>query len=394
MRVVAAPVVFTGQGGALRDAAVALDGDVVAAVGPRADVEDRFGPAAAIDAVILPALVNAHTHLELSHLAGAVAGGEGLAPWVRRLLALRAAAGDPGRAVADAVGALARHGVAAVGDVSNTLASVAPLRAARLAGSVFHELVGFTPQRIGADLARAGPRRDAAGDPGPLLRIAPSPHGVYSTEPATLARLLAAGPASIHLAEDPAERAFCARMEGPLAEMNRALGATGLAPFARSAVAAAAPHLRADTLCVHCVDLDDEDLAALAASGATVALCPRSNLHIGGRLPDLPRLLEAGIPLAIGSDSLASSPSLSPLGELAALARAFPRAEPARLLELAWNGAAVGAPHVGRLRPGTAPGVVAAPLDGARPSDPARWLLDRCEAPLTWIARHQPRSPA
>jgi cytosine/adenosine deaminase-related metal-dependent hydrolase len=394
MRVVAAPVVLTGVGGALHDAAVALDGDVVAAVGPRAELEARFGPAERLDAVILPALVNAHTHLELSHLAGAVAGGDGLAGWVWRLISLRAGAGDPGPAVLEAVAALARHGVAAVGDVSNTLSSVAPLRAAGVAGSVFHELLGFTPERVAADAARAGPRLAAAGDPGPLLRILPSPHGVYSTEPATLARLLAAGPASIHLAEDPAERAFCSRMQGPFAEMNRALGAVGLAPLARSAVAAAAPHLRRDTLAVHCVDLDGEDLAALAASGATVVLCPRSNLHIGGRLPDLPRLLEAGVPLAIGSDSLASSPSLSPLGELAALARAFPAVEPARLLPLAWNGAAVGAPEVGRLAPGTAPGVLAAPLDGARPSDPARWLLDRGEAPLGWLARHHRRSRA
>ncbi|HEY7724309.1 MAG TPA: amidohydrolase, partial [Anaeromyxobacteraceae bacterium] len=139
------------------------------------------------------------------------------------------------------------------------------------------------------------------------------------------------------------------------------------------------------------------DRAALRRSGATAVLCPRSNLHIGGRLPDLPALLEAGVPLAVGTDSLASSPSLSPLAELAALARAFPRVPAARLLPLAWNGACVGAPAVGRLAPGAAPGLLAAPLGGDRPLDPAAWLLESCgagERPLAWIARHRPEAAA
>ncbi len=123
----------------------------------------------------------------------------------------------------------------------------------------------------------------------------------------------------------------------------------------------------------------------------TVALCPRSNLHISGRLPDLPRLLAAGIPLAVGTDSLASSPSLSPLEELAVLRLAFPGVDASRLLALAWAGAAVGAPEVGRLAAGTAPGVLLAPLGGARPGDPFAWILDApSPASPRWLARHRP----
>jgi cytosine/adenosine deaminase-related metal-dependent hydrolase len=394
-RVVAAPYLFTGDGPPVRDGAIALEGDVVAAVGPRADVEARFGRGDRIDAVLLPALVNAHTHLELSHLHRRIPGGAGLGDWVRTLIVARAGGGpEPTAALEEAVLQLGEAGVAAVGEVTNGLGSLAALRRAGLAGTLFHEVFGFAPERAEAALARAREARAAAGDPGPGLRIAPSPHGVYSTSPALVARLLAAGPASIHLAEHPDERAFCARAEGPFAALNRTLGAS-FAPFARSAVAAVAPHLRPDTLCVHCVDLDDDDVALLAASGATAVLCPRSNLHIGGLLPDLPRLLAAGIPLAVGTDSLASSPSLSPLGELATLARAFPSVDPARLLPLAWNGAAVGAPAVGRLAPGSAPGIVAAPLRGERPDDPAGWLVREfgaSERPLGWVARHRPAS--
>ena len=396
VRVVAGRWVFTGTE-VLRDGALALDGDTVLAVGPRAELEARYGQAERLDAALLPAFVNAHTHLELSHLGGRIPGGEGLAPWVHLLVATRAEDPGPGRALEDAVLDLVDLGVAAVGDVSNTLVSLDPLTRAGIAGSIFHEVFGFSERRIEAALAQARELRAAAPAPGPGLRIALSPHAVYSTHPRVLAELLRAGPASVHLAEDPAERAFCAGGSGPFAAMNRALGAVPLPALGRSAVAVAGPHLGPSSLAVHAVDLDDDDLALLVRSGATVVLCPRSNLHIGGQLADLPRLLEAGLPLAVGTDSLASSPTLSPLAELAALARAFPQVAPSRLLPLAWNGAAVGAPEVGRLSPGAAPGLLAAPLGGLRPADPARWLVETFgaeERRFQWIARHLPGGSA
>jgi aminodeoxyfutalosine deaminase len=382
----------------LRDAAVALDGDHILAVGARTEIEGRYGRGEALDAVLLPALVNAHTHLELSHLHRRIGGGEGLASWIQLLVAARAVE-DPhaGAALDEAILQLEEAGVAAVGEVTNTLAALPRLARARLAGTVYHEVFGFSGARIEAALAAAAGLRARAGAPPAGLAIAPSPHAVYSTNPRVLAELLRAGPASIHLAEDPAERAFCARMAGPFASLVRALGAVDLRPLGRSAVAVAAPHLGPRSLAVHAVDLDAEDLADLVRSRATVVLCPRSNLHVGGRLADLPRLLAAGIPLAVGTDSLASCPSLSPLAELAALARAFPDVPADRLLQLAWNGPAVGAPAVGRLAPGTAPGLLAAPLAGLRPADPAAWLLGTFgaeERPLGWIARHHPEALA
>jgi len=389
----AAPPRAEPRARSIRDGAVALEGDVVIAAGRHEEIVPRFGPAERLDAVLFPALVNAHTHLELSHLHGHVPGGEGLPGWVRLLLAARASHPHPGYAIRHAVLSMQELGVAAVGEVSNTLATVAELNAAGIVGTVFHEVFGFSRRRIEAALEQARALAATAPAPGPGLRVVLSPHAVYSTHTEVVAKLLRAGPASIHLAEDPAERRFCAEGSGPFAGLTQALTSISIAPFARSAVAAAAPHLHPGSLAVHVVDVDDEDLALLARSGATAVVCPRSNLHIGGRLPDVPRLLAAGVPLAVGTDSLASSPSLSPLAELATLRRGFPQLDAARLLPLAWAGAAVGAPGVGRIAADAAPGIVAAPLEGERPDDPAEWLLSAVgaeERRVHWIARHRP----
>ncbi len=389
-----------GEGGALppiADGAVALDGDTVVAVGPRAEIEARHGRGEPLDAVLLPALVNAHLHLELSHMAGEVAGGEGLPAWIQLFIAARqhTIEGAPRQAMLMATEDLVRAGVAAVGDVTNSLASLGPLAGAGIAGTLYHEVFGFSPARIEAALEAARAAREAAGPPPAGLRIALSPHAVYSTHAAAIASLLRAGPGSIHLAEDPAERELCVRGGGGFARMLLGFGERrdAVRPRGRSAVELVAPHLAPHHLAVHCVDVDDEDVSLLARSGATVVLCPRSNRYIVGKLPPLPRLLAAGVRLAVGTDSLASSPSLAPLAELALLREAFPEVTAARLLPLAWNGPAVGAEAVGRLAAGTAPGVLAAPLGGARVEDPFEFVVStfgREERAFRWVARHRP----
>jgi cytosine/adenosine deaminase-related metal-dependent hydrolase len=399
IRVLAADWVLEGRGGgALRDGAIALDGDRIVAVGPRAELEARHGRAERREGVLLPALVNAHLHLELSHLAGEVPGGAGLPAWIETFVRARASRRerDPAPAMAAAAASLVRAGVAAVGDVSNTLGSVAPLAEAGLAGTVFHEVFGVAPERLLQARAEALAAERATPVPAGLA-VRLSPHAIYSTTHAHVVELLGAGPGSLHLAEDPAERAFVAEGRGGFAALVLRMGgrAEDVVPRARSAVALVAGHLRPHHLAVHCVDLDDADVAALKASGATVVLCPRSNAFIGCGTPRLDALLAAGVPLALGTDSLASCPSLAPLAEAAALRRSFPAIPASRIAPLLWNGPAVGAPHVGALAPGRAPGVLAVAA-GARVEDPFE-LLVACgaeERPLAWVARPRPEVSA
>jgi cytosine/adenosine deaminase-related metal-dependent hydrolase len=125
-----------------------------------------------------------------------------------------------------------------------------------------------------------------------------------------------------------------------------------------------------------------------------VVLCPRSNLHIEVLLPPLPQLLAAGVRPALGTDSLASSPSLDVLDEARALLARFPRVAPRVLLAMAtsFGAEALGlGERVGRLVPGLSPGVVAFEHTGAAPADPERFVLSH--APLRRRVLARPSGP-
>jgi cytosine/adenosine deaminase-related metal-dependent hydrolase len=149
---------------------VAVDGGLLVDVGrgPRSDATDLG------DVALLPALVNAHTHLELSHLAGAVPPSTRFVPWARQVIAARRRVADPAdplivEAARRAIDHLAETGTGLVGDVSNTLVTVPLLRDAGMSARVFHELLGFSAEDPAglvspcpAPARRPTPRRPAA----------------------------------------------------------------------------------------------------------------------------------------------------------------------------------------------------------------------------------------
>jgi cytosine/adenosine deaminase-related metal-dependent hydrolase len=406
MRLVSAPVVvpMSLEGPPwIADGAVALDeDDVLRAVGPRAELRRRYADAAETrgEGALLPGLVNAHTHLELSDLAGEVPGGAGLVAWTsacahaaeehtheqRRDAALAAAA--------EAV----RLGTAAVGDVGNSLAALPGIAAAGLRGTLFHELLGSRQARTGDALADAARERVAATkkQPWPVgLGYVPAPHAPYSADPGLLESIFAAAaraglPTSIHVAEDEDEVALLRDGTGRWPAVLAAMGVDVAARVPRQSPVEYLAHRGAfagptPPLLVHMVHASRDDRRIAREVGATIVLCPRSNLHIGGRLPDVPAMLAEGLDLAVGTDSLASTPDLSPFGEVAKLAGHFPAVPALRWLELATRGGAhalrLGA--CGTLAPGRRPGVLdvdvddlASPLDALvrNPNPRVRWL--------------------
>jgi cytosine/adenosine deaminase-related metal-dependent hydrolase len=314
-----------------------------------------------------------------------VPGGSGLIDWVAAYL--RASADESPEARRDAAmrGAAetARLGTAAVGDVGTSLAAMPGIEAAGLRGTMFHELLGSRDARTGDALADAARERALAtkGHPWPAgLGYVPAPHAPYSADPGLLRRLFAAAartglPTSIHVAEDDDEVALLADGTGRWPDVLRGMGVDPGARVPRTSpvaylAAQGAFDGPAPPLLVHMVHAGPDDRRRAREAGATAVLCPRSNLHISGRLPDVPALLGDGVALALGTDSLASCPDLSVFGEVATLAARFPAVEPLVWLEAATHGGAhaLRLSACGALAPGRRPGVLEVALaDAAAP---------------------------
>jgi cytosine/adenosine deaminase-related metal-dependent hydrolase len=408
MRIVSAPAVIPMAPGGppwLPEGAVALDDDdTVRAVGPRAELRRRFSDASEqrAEGALLPGLVNAHTHLELTGLHDKVPGGHGMIAWVGAYLRAAEAEGPEARREAGLRGAadIARFGAAAVGDVGTSLASLPGIVAAGLRGTFFHELLGSRDARTGDALADAARERALAAKDQPWpagLGYVPAPHAPYSADPRLLQRLFEAAartglPTTIHVAEDPDELALLRDGSGRWPEVLRAMGIDPGPRIPRREPVAYLAGLGAfkgpaPPLLVHMVHASADDRRRAREAGATAVLCPRSNLHIGGRLPDAPTLLADGVALALGTDSLASSPDLSLFGEIATLRAAFPALPAATWLAAATTGGAraLRLESCGALAPGRRPGVI--DVAGGDPAAPRESRVRDPHPPGRWMAR-------
>lgn len=379
----------------IRDGLVAVsDGRVVWLGGPG----DSGAPDALLrdlgDGVLLPGLVNAHCHLELSHLAGKLpAAPGGFVPWVEEVVSSRGRYTDAqvASASAAAIAGLEASGTVAVGDVSNTLAHLDNLAASSLSAVVFLELLAWDPARAQATLAWGEEllRERQALRPGLELRLAA--HALHSVSPALL-RLLAAkdGPAAIHLAESPDEAQFLSEGTGawPGFLSCRGLGHVAFAPSRQSPVryADSLGVLHPRLVAAHGVQVDAADRALLAERGVHVVLCPRSNASLGVGTADVPALQAAGVKLALGSDSLASAPSLDVLDDAVLLRKQFPELAPGPILRMATLGGAeaLGFPDLGQVAPAARAVFAYAPATRS-PRDPEAFLLSG-EARLERVA--------
>lgn len=368
-------------------------------VGPAGELLPRHAGAEVVRlrGVVFPGLVNAHTHLELSMLRGRVPGGRGFVPWVEGLIGARSESSpeEEAEAIEQAVQALVASGTVLVGEVTNSLAAVPMLARHGVGGCVFHEVFGHDRASVLGRVSGLVAERDGRCGPWPTddLTYAPAPHTLYTTHPEAVSALVEGARrlghrTSLHLAEHAAERRAIEHDDGPVPDWL--LTRTKARPsFARRALFDYADELGVlapDVLLVHLTDARPEELARVAERRAPVALCPRSNLAIEMRLPPLTAIRGAGLEAALGTDSLASSPSLDVLAEAKALADRFPGVPAHELLRMATdNGArALGRPDCGRFARGARPGVVH--VDGDVTGDPASFLLANIELPRRFVA--------
>jgi cytosine/adenosine deaminase-related metal-dependent hydrolase len=331
----------------IRDGWVAVDAGRISGVGQHA--KSSRGDRDLGRVAIMPGLVNAHTHLELSHLQERVPPSADFVSWIRSIVASRRRDSDPHAShivdgVHNGIDEAVRFGTAVVGDISNTLVPVALLARSPLAGVVFYELIRFSaPDPTGfVDQAL---RQISVLPSSDRVRISLAAHAPYSVSPLVLRAIREAvdGHAheaySVHLSESVAEVEFIKNGTGPWRSFLEDVGAWNpeWRPHGGSPVeyVDACGFLSAKAVVVHGVQMSPPDLARLVNHDTTLVTCPRSNVRTGAGIPPVARFYQSGVRVAIGTDSLASTPDLNMFAELAELRQLAPAVPASRLLESA-----------------------------------------------------------
>ena len=290
---------------------------------------------------ILPGFVNAHTHLDLSKIepkADRADGSEDEMRWLRRVVEQRrrTMADESRSAVADNIASSLAAGTTAVADISPGGFSWNPIADSPLRGIVFAEVLGLRRMRgiQTNEQAWTWIASLSIGDDEPIRRLRPglSPHAPYSTAGWIYERASAGNlPLSTHLAEMPEERQLLETLDGPLRDFLKEIGAwddewepLGPSPadyFRRGELR------QADWLIAHGTYLRPDEFWGLRPTGGegdrrvAVAYCPRTHARFGHAPHPYRAMLERGVIVCLGTDGLASSPSLSILDEIRFLHR-------------------------------------------------------------------------
>ncbi len=392
-RTLAARYVFPVEGPPIPDGRVTIANGALVRVGPQDDaypVDLDLGNAA-----ITPGFVNAHTHLDLGPIPPPTGGGpENEVDWLQRVVASRGAGGpDSGRSNAERNAAASlRAGTTTIADTSAGGQSWEAIAASPLRGVVFHEMIGLNRLR-GLQTSEAAfdwLARVDSDDPGRRLKAGLSPHAPYSTAGWLYHRAVAAGcPLSTHLAEMPEESELLATRLGPLRRFLEDLGAWDddwepVGP--RPADYIRRDDLRrADWIVAHGTYFDPSEFwqlrpfAAPEGRRVAVAYCPRTHARFGHAHHPYRAMLDRGIVVALGTDSLASSPTLGILDEARFLHRRDETAAGQLLLTMATLFGAWALrldQRTGSLKPGKHADLAVIALPDREDLDPYRLLLD------------------
>lgn len=370
------------------------------------------------DVMILPGFVNAHTHLELTACHRRVPFEGTFADWIGTLTVT-----NPHREGDEAVVASLREGMRAslaagvttVGDIGFGQAVLKAWRGLALNVVGFLEVIGLGEDfrsRTAADRSVTAVSRWLAGDEQaddarrPTCRIGVTPHAPYSTDAALYREAIdfarrTGRPICTHLAETREEMQFLADGTGPLRDF---LEERGLWDGSFSAPGCSAVRyaerlglLACQPLLAHVNYASDDDLDLLARGRCHVAYCPRAHRFFGHDPHPYRRMLERGINVCIGTDSLACNETLSVLDELRCLAREDQRIDRARLIAM---GTLAGAralrmdAAIGSLEVGKRGDMVVVPLTHAGTSDPLEDLLEGDARPGAVHFGHAPAEGA
>ncbi|HVF23181.1 MAG TPA: amidohydrolase family protein [Pyrinomonadaceae bacterium] len=302
--------------------AVAVDGPLIVGVGSAAEIAARF-PDARVEnfgfSAILPGLVNAHTHLELTALRGYLENEESdFFAWLRKLTLARLermTADDIRDSATWGACEAVRAGITCVGDASDSaMLSMRALQDVGLRGVVFQESFGPDARLAQENFAKLQTKvaelREIETE---LVRVGVSPHAPYTVSGPQLELIANFAqaerlPLMMHAAESQAEDDFLRQGRGLFADglARRGIdwtppGISAIQYLKRVGI------LDCQPLLAHCIRVDQEDIETLRQTGSKVAHCPKSNAKLRhGRAP-LGSFLDAGVVVGIGSDSVAGN---------------------------------------------------------------------------------------
>jgi cytosine/adenosine deaminase-related metal-dependent hydrolase len=336
------------------------------------------------DVAVLPGLVNAHTHLDLSDLRGCVPPTPDLPAWLRSVVQhrLQRSANQVEPAIEAGLAESLRFGTTLLGDISTGGLSWPVLVQAPMRAVVFYELLGLSKSRA-RQTWRDTRAWLATHSATPTCRIGLSPHAPYSVRASLFraATQLAARhklPISIHLAESAVELQLLDEQTGPFVDFLKERGVWDADGLVSSVEALLRLHAGlANVLLVHGSFLDP---AYPLPSCSSIVYCPRTHAAFGHPKHPVQDFLQAGIRVALGTDSLASNPDLDVLAEARYLHEQFPGIPASTILCMAtlWGADALGwEEETGSLSPGKSADLVCVPLDGGE-GDPYDAILRSC----------------
>ena len=407
MRTIQARWVFPATSPPIPDGQVSIAAGKIVRVGgadPAYPVDLDLGAAA-----VIPGFVNAHTHLELGPIPwDEAAGPEDEVEWLGRVIRSRSdwQTWEVDSLILENVQQAVRAGTTAIADITTAGRSWSAVAEAPVWGTVFAEVLGLSPGRSDQTFGEASAWLASlpAAQPGLKTRPGLSPHAPYSTDPWLYQAAAMRGlPLATHLGEMPAEHALLADRGGPLRDFLEDLGAwvedwqpAGPSPVDYLDFCPAVAG--ADWVIAHGNIFDPAEVARLAlvrgeqtTQRIAVAYCPRTHARFGHPPHPFRAMLAAGLVVCLGTDSLASTPTLSILDELRFLRRHHPDVAGETLLRMATIHGAWALRHedqTGSLEPGKSADLVILPQDSPDAADdPHNLWLDDPRPPLATMFR-------
>lgn len=337
MRKIAATYVFPGTGSPLKNGILVCsdEGTIIDIL----DRSDSFCEEAGVEfysGILVPGFVNAHCHLELSHLQNKIEKHIGFSSFLREINLLRNEPGNKEKAMQVADRKMWAAGIAAIADVSNSDISLAIKQKSKNYYHTFVEVFGFHPSRAERAFLKAEEvlvlYRKAD------LSASIVPHSPYSVSYELFGKVLKEAEKngnvfSIHNQESKAETEFFLSDESDISKHfinNLNLDTTHWKPTGKSSLQSVLHYLPKENqlLLVHNTHTQKQDIEALKKyrklQNTFFVLCPNSNLHIGNELPPVNLFREEKLQICLGTDSLASNSELSILQEMLTIQQNFP----------------------------------------------------------------------